>query len=131
MIKYAKEHGRDEEAAGALIGKLESDKAIVEELWIGENILHSRSRFEIDPEQLYNLIIETEKRGLDIVAFWHTHFGNSIPSYIDVTYMELWPIVWIVIDSWTGLFSASIYHNDKIHNVKVKLLNEKEKNNEW
>ncbi|MGQ4891744.1 MAG: Mov34/MPN/PAD-1 family protein [Candidatus Njordarchaeia archaeon] len=122
LIAYAKEHGRNEEVAGALIGEIEGDKVIVKELWIGENVLHSRSRFEINPEQLYNLLIETEKKGLEIVAFWHTHFGNSTPSYIDVTYMELWPIVWIVIDSWTGLFSASIYHGDKIYNVKVELL---------
>lgn len=122
LIDIARERGKKEEVAGVLIGKVINSVARVEDFEAGENILHSPTRFEINPVQLYEIILGAEERGLEIVGFWHTHIGDPSPSYIDLRYMKLWPVVWLIIDSLSGDFTASIYIKDQLKNVEVELI---------
>ena len=124
IIELAKKKGRKEEIAGIFLGKIEDGVAKVVECKEGENIYHNPSRFMIHPEELYKIIVEGEEKGLEVVGVWHTHIGDPNPSIIDVKSMMLWPVVWIIFDAITGIFTASIYdpETERIKNVKVELV---------
>ena len=126
LINEAKNYGIKEEITGVLFGVKYGDVARVIEFKKGENILHDRVRFLMDPEELYKFILEGEEKGLDLIGFWHTHLGDPTPSIIDVKSMMLWPVVWLIIDAITGIFTASIYdmEEEKIKSVEVKLARE-------
>ncbi len=123
LIRDAKTLGRKEEIAGVFLGKINGETAIVIESKRGENILHDKSSFLLDPEQFYKFLIEGEKKGLELVGVWHTHLGDPNPSIIDVKTMMMWPIVWVIFDAITGIFTASKYdvETEKIVSVKVEL----------
>ncbi len=123
MISIAKKKGGSEELAGVMLGYRIHDTAYVRDFKIGENILHDPYRFFLDPEQLYKFIVEGEEKGLEIVALWHTHPTSPNPSLIDLKYMELWPIVWIITSSLTGEFTASLYRDGKLYSVIVEIDN--------
>jgi len=121
MEEVAKQKRGTEELAGVMLGYKIHDTVYVRKFKIGENILHDPFRFFLDPEQLYKFIIEGEEKGLELVALWHTHPSSPNPSLIDLKYMELWPIVWIITSSLTGEFTASIYRDGKLHSVIVEI----------
>ena len=45
----------------------------------------SRDRYEIAPEELLRIVLEADKRGLEIAGFYHSHPGHPAqPSSIDL-----------------------------------------------
>ncbi len=123
LIRDAKTLGRKEEIAGVFLGKVDGEKAIVFESKRGENILHDKSSFLMDPEQFYEFLVKGENKGLELVGVWHTHLGDPNPSIIDVKTMMLWPVVWVIFDAITGIFTVSKYdvETEKIISVEVEL----------
>ena len=121
LIKLAKSRGQKEELVGVMLGYRLHDTIYVRELKVGENILHDQFRFLMDPEQFYKFIIEGEEKGLELVALWHTHLSSPRPSLIDLKYMELWPVVWVIVSSLTGEFTATIYKDGKLRSILVEI----------
>lgn len=80
------EHARREyprEACGLLAGKKESSITI-SRIYRTSNISKSTSRYEIDPYEMYDALLDAEGKGLEIVGAYHSHpLGRAIPSRID------------------------------------------------
>ncbi len=85
------------EICGLLIGKIENKTAIVKKIKFTPNVSESPILFTIDPLTLYETYMEAEKRGEEIIGIFHSHPSSSQPSAIDIEYMKLNPIVWLII----------------------------------
>jgi len=72
------------EACGILIGTTRNDTRRVSETWPAKNRLSSESSYEIDPESLFNAFTYAEKKGLEVVGFYHSHpFWSADASATD------------------------------------------------
>jgi proteasome lid subunit RPN8/RPN11 len=97
LISEEMEAGRPYEACGILVGRVQGNTAVVEKTIPAYNIKKSRTRFEIDPAQLYEVWDASEREGKEIVGIYHTHpFSQATPSNWDREYMEANPVVWII-----------------------------------
>lgn len=68
------------------------------------NVLHSRTAFLVDPEEMYRALKDNED--LDLLGLLHTHPCGSSPSPIDARYMDLWPVVWVIYSVCDGRIEA-------------------------
>ncbi len=93
------------EVGGLLIGRLEGDKARVRELIIGKNIRESPVRFELDA-QTFSKALETMHEEEDIIGIIHSHPSSPYPSQLDMENMELWPVIWVIVDITRGEYRA-------------------------
>jgi len=72
------------EACGILIGNTRDDTRKVSEAWPAKNRLSSDSSYEIDPESLLNAFAYAEKKGLEVIGFYHSHpFWSADASATD------------------------------------------------
>ncbi len=87
-----REESRPNEACALLFGTmndikegLEYDVSTMRQV---ENILRSPVAFEVDPAVQYQIMLQEEKQGRDLIGILHTHPGNQFVSATDVRYMK-------------------------------------------
>lgn len=110
------------EICGLLIGKISNRTAIVKKIKFTPNVSESPVRFTIDPLALYETYMEAEKREEEVVGIFHSHPSSSHPSAIDIEYMQLNPIVWLIIGKRSKEnyeVSAWQLFEGKIYRVKI------------
>ena len=70
------------EGCGLLAGTGEA----VKKVYFVKNILASSSAFEMDPEEQLEAMLDSEERGLDMLAIFHSHpSGPETPSSRDIS----------------------------------------------
>lgn len=69
-------------------------------VWL-KNVARSAIEFKVDPEEFYSALAEAEARGAELLAIFHTHPGPPVPSDLDLKYMRLWRVVWIIANVYT------------------------------
>ena len=75
------EKGLPAEGCGLLAGRA----MVVMEVHPVANSLKSETAFRMDPKEQVRLLLDFEKRGLDLTGIFHSHpHGPSFPSAIDV-----------------------------------------------
>ncbi|MEX2680229.1 MAG: Mov34/MPN/PAD-1 family protein [Candidatus Sigynarchaeota archaeon] len=91
-IGSIREEARPNEACALLFGKMNDTKDWIEynisTMRQVENILHSPVAFEVDPVVQYQIMLQEEKQGRDLIGILHTHPGNQFVSATDVRYMK-------------------------------------------
>lgn len=99
------------ECCGALLGRVEGEVRIVEEVRRLENtyepnsefehsigsdnaevVLHGQERrFQIDPKTLFNLMREERKTGRKVLGYYHSHPDHpAVPSAYDLAWAMAW-----------------------------------------
>ncbi|WP_089383348.1 desampylase [Halorubrum vacuolatum] len=78
--------GAPAEVCGVLAGTFDTEDSIVEAAHRTENVAeHPRTRYAIDPTELFSTIERVEAEGLSVVGFYHSHpAGGPNPSGTDV-----------------------------------------------
>lgn len=99
------------EVGGLLIGTISTEIIEVKNLIIGENISDSLYKFELDHMTMGKAINEM-KDNEDIVGIIHSHPAPPFPSTIDKNGMNLWPVIWVIVDSNTGEYKAWYFDNE-------------------
>ncbi|MGC9130648.1 MAG: M67 family metallopeptidase [Pyrobaculum sp.] len=86
------------ECVALLFGRRDT---VIRWTWV-RNVAGSPLAFRLDPEEMYRAITEAEEAGLELLAIFHSHPGPPVPSAVDMRYMRLWPVVWVISDvySW-------------------------------
>jgi len=85
------------EICGLLMGKIDNKTAVIKRIKFTPNISESPIRFKIDPLTLYETYMEAEKRGEEVVGIFHSHPSSSQPSALDIEYMQVNPVVWLIV----------------------------------
>ncbi|MEM1662786.1 MAG: Mov34/MPN/PAD-1 family protein [Pyrobaculum sp.] len=82
-----------------------------------KNTARSKYAFRLDPEEIYIAFLEAAE--LEHVAIFHTHPGEPVPSPIDIYYMGLWRVVWIIADIYTWRVAAWRVRERKLEKVEI------------
>ena len=110
------------EICGLLLGNVEGDVGVVEEIRFGKNIKSSTVEFEIDPTDLYKILTYAEKKGLEVVGMFHSHPASAKPSKLDLKGMQLWPIPWLIVSSIDGSYDCFLLDLEKKRLMKVQVI---------
>ncbi len=110
----------DFERCGVLIGRRDGDCIVVEEIVETKNSSNKPTEFEIDPNDLYKVWLDAERKGLEIVAVFHTHpFGLAVPSGRDIEGLKQTKMVWVIV----GIDGVRAYiYTDRVEEIEVKLV---------
>jgi proteasome lid subunit RPN8/RPN11 len=110
------------EICGFILGMVEGERFRVCELYKTKNVSPAkRISFDVDSGEVYEAHTCAEKKGLDVVGIYHSHFGPPIPSTTDLKYMREWPVVWLIISSTDGSVAAYIAKQCSIEELEVQL----------
>ncbi len=120
LLRHAKKE-RPYEAVAVLLGTREGDRFTVRAVKPMRNVLRSTTEFHIDPVELYNTYMEAERRGLNVIGIFHSHPAPPYPSFLDMKYMRLNPVVWLIASSIDWNVKAFILKNG-LKDVKLKII---------
>ena len=107
------------EVCGLLLGRREDEAFSVQEARFITNRLNSPTEFEMEPVEMAEAIDEAEEKGLEVVGIFHSHLKcPPRPSGRDLKGMELWPVVWLIVDE-KGDYGAYILREGRVEEVEV------------
>jgi len=110
------------EACALLFGRLAEEKAVMTKIVIAPNILQSATRFEIDPQLVFDSFEHGEREGLEFLCLFHSHPMPHNPSATDVHYMKLWSdIIWLILSSKDDSIAAFQMVKGKVRRIKVNI----------
>jgi [CysO sulfur-carrier protein]-S-L-cysteine hydrolase len=126
--KYSSEmisHARSEapnECCGILAGV--NGKAI--KLYRTTNAEHSPVRYNVEPQELFHIYQEIDKRGWELLGIYHSHpHSKAYPSATDIKY-AFFPGSWYFIVSLSDPIQPAVrvfrIANDKIEEQELKVV---------
>lgn len=111
------------ESCAILLGKKSSFKPVVHYILPMNNSSNSSTEFNIDTDDLYYAYNKARLMKLDIIAIFHSHPSQPIPSDMDKTFMFINPIVWLIYSTLSHTFKAFILgQTDQIHEINIHLI---------
>jgi len=112
-----------EEACGLLVGKNLIGKALVEIAIPMTNILHSPTKFRLDPKEQYDVFCWMDAHRLELVGVYHSHpNGPPYPSFTDLEeayYPEIVHIIWAKLGGkWKC--RAFVFETPKFREIEIQ-----------
>lgn len=96
LIRYA-DSKLPKECGVMLLGKIEGDAAIVEDLFFTDNPENTPAMFTVLPETLIEAYQAADSLGMELVGIYHSHpFYPAVPSSTDHAYMQTNDVAWII-----------------------------------
>ncbi len=121
LLEESKRSGK--EVGALLFGRFERDKAVVELVKMLRYSERSLTHFMADPFFLLESFSEAEKLGLELVGIFHSHPAPPRPSALDMRYMELNPVVWLIADSIKLMIRAYKLDEGELNEIKIEIVN--------
>ena len=106
------------EAVALLFGIVTDERIVVRTTELLDNSAKSRTTFEVNPVEQYNLLVESEKRGEEMVCVFHSHPAPPKPSSTDMRNMRLNPVVWLIASKTTGQWKYKAFLLDEHQDPK-------------
>ena len=105
-----------DESCAILLGKKSNTKSIVQYILPMNNSSHSSIEFNIDSDDLFQAYNKARGMNLDILAIFHSHPAQPIPSTKDKIFMLINPIIWLIYSTSSHTFKAFMI--DKEEEIK-------------
>ncbi len=114
-----------QEACGVILGQFEPDIARAQEVVFTRNAADSSVRFVVDAEELYRILVRAEDEGKDMVGIFHSHPTTAVPSGVDQPFMEINPVVWVILGTLSEKIDISAYQwfDNAIYPVEIVIEN--------
>ncbi len=110
------------EACALLFGRLINGEAVVTRVMMMPNVLKSSTRFEADPQTVFNALEQADRDGLQFIGLFHSHPAPASPSAVDLKYMGLWgEAVWLILSSSDENIAAFQIADGNLHEVALKV----------
>jgi len=123
MNLLLEESKKSEKEFGALLfGRIEGNKAIVHLIKLLRYSERSTTHFIADPIFLMESFSEAEKMGLELVGIFHSHPAPPKPSASDLRYMELNPVVWLIVDNTNFTVGAYVLEKGGLRQVGIEVI---------
>jgi len=103
------------ECCALLVGHIQNNKAVVEDIFLTDNVEKSPVNFTISPEQTLQGYMQAQKNNTEVVGIFHSHPNSeAYPSATDRQYMEINPYVWVIFSGLTNEFKAFVLESKVI-----------------
>jgi proteasome lid subunit RPN8/RPN11 len=121
LIGHAQEC-QPSESVALLFGHVKNSDVIVKHFDLVDNVLKSKTKFEVDPVEQYRLFIEAENRDEDLIGIFHSHPAPPVPSHTDIRNMKLNPVVWLIASSITGSWETNAFVLQNDEPIEIEML---------
>ncbi|AEC50993.1 hypothetical protein PNA2_0076 [Pyrococcus sp. NA2] len=112
----------DIEICGFIFGIKEGETFIGKKLTFIRNRLNSSVEFEMEPEEMLIALEEAERKGLEVVAIFHSHVNcPPHPSEKDMKGMRNWRVPWLIVSSRGEMKAFILSSEDDIKEVKIEI----------
>lgn len=108
------------EACALLIGVIDEEEALVTDLFIAKNMDESSFSFTISPKSLFDALNKADREGKEIIGIFHSHPAPPQPSSIDLKFMKLNPIVWLIMSMIDHRLAAYQQQGDVVQKLFIK-----------
>jgi|TARA_B100001964_G_scaffold165344_1_gene181571 proteasome lid subunit RPN8/RPN11 len=106
------------EGCAFLLGHIKKDTLEISDILQTENMDKSRVTFHIDPKTVFETYERADRENKTIGIF-HSHSAPPRPSSVDIQYMEVNPVVWLIISTTTNSLAAYQLINDQLRTIKI------------
>ena len=106
------------EGCAFLLGHIKKDTLEISDIIPTENTDRSTVTFQINPKKVLETYERTDKEN-KAVGIFHSHPAPPRPSSIDIQYMEVNPVVWIIMSSTTDSLAAYQLINEQLQTIKI------------
>jgi proteasome lid subunit RPN8/RPN11 len=87
------------------------------------NIDNSPVSFSIDPDELLNAYNLAYSKGMEVCAIFHSHPAKASPSSIDIKYMQINPVIWLIYSTTEYEIRAFVHEdNDVIREIAINII---------
>jgi proteasome lid subunit RPN8/RPN11 len=120
-------HRAPEEACGLLAGKRLGDRSRASRLFVTTNMLHSPTRYRIDPVEQLAAFNQMDAKGLELVGIYHSHpDGPEAPSPTDLAEAYYPEAVYLIWHKQSGAWACNAYAilEARIYPVDIQLIKE-------
>jgi len=125
QVRILRKEARDRypvEACALLFGRFSEEKAFVTKIVIAPNTLESTTRFQIDPQLVFDSFECAEHEGLEFLGLFHSHPAPHNPSAMDICYMRLWgDAIWLILSLTDDSIAAFQMVKGKVRKIKVNI----------
>jgi len=125
QVRLLRKEARDKypiEACALLFGKIAEEKDVVTKIVLTPNILQSSTRFEIDPQLVFDSFENAEREELEFLGLFHSHPASPSPSAIDIRFMRFWgDAVWLILSSTDNSMAAFQMVKGKVRRIRVNI----------
>jgi proteasome lid subunit RPN8/RPN11 len=115
------------ECVGLMIGKTQKNVFETIEVVKAKNTLNSPVAFEADPQFVYDVYKDAEKRGLQLIGIYHSH--PNLRAYVsarDAEFMRFWGrLVWLILGVGRDEIverKAFMMKDGKVYEVEVEIV---------
>jgi len=123
QVRILRKEAKDKypvEACALLFGRLTEEKTDVTKIIIVQNTLQSTTRFQVDPQLVFDSFENAEQEGSQFIGLFHSHPAPNNPSAIDIRYMKLWGnAVWLILSSTDDSMAAFKMVDGKVRRIRV------------
>ncbi|MFQ6135283.1 MAG: M67 family metallopeptidase [Nitrososphaerales archaeon] len=107
------------EGCALLLGSVKKDVVEVIDIIPAENRERSTVTFQIDPKIVFEAYQRADREEKEVVGVFHSHPAPPRPSPLDIQYMQVNPVVWLILSTTTNRFEAYQLHDKDIKPVKI------------
>ena len=95
------------ESVALLFGIIKEHLVVITHIECVRNVSDkAATSFSVNPEEEYQLLIDAEARGEELVGIFHSHPAVPMPSSSDLDNMRLNPVVWLIASKTSGSWSS-------------------------
>ena len=110
------------EACGLLVGLERLDKRIVSEVRRASNVLDSPSRYQVDPEVELEVLMDAEKRSLELVGIYHSHpYWPASPSGVDESLASFKDVSYAIYSVSEDSFASYTWDGNRFEPEEVEI----------
>ena len=106
------------EGCAFLLGYVKKNTFEISDIIPTENIDRSSVTFQIDPKTVFETYERAEREN-KVVGVFHSHPAPPRPSSVDIQYMEVNPVVWLIMSTTTGGLAAFQLINEHLKSIKI------------
>ncbi len=111
------------ESVALLFGVIEEHLVVVKHIECVRNESDkAATSFYVNPEEEYQLLIDAEARGEELVGIFHSHPAAPMPSSSDLDNMRLNPVVWLIASKTSGVWSSKGFVLDDAAAVEIPIV---------
>ena len=122
QITQLTRHAKDalpNESCAILLG--DDDKVV--KILPMRNVDESPVTFSIDPTELIHAYDLAERKGMPVIAIFHSHPAKPSPSSTDIKFMQINPVVWVIYSTTESQLKAFVYDdNDIVREIAIRII---------
>jgi len=123
ILEKIAEESHPYEGCALMLGNIKKDIVEITDILPANNQAKSETIFEIDPQKVYEAYQAADREKKEFVGVFHSHPAPPQPSALDIQFMKINPVVWIILSTLSKTFEAYQFYDESVKSLALILNN--------